>query len=396
MKNLITKLTLFAAVAALTLTACASATSTTSNTNAQPAAGATAQQRPAPLATRVVATTSSVSVDGALALRSPTLSLGFDASSKVLTVNPKPGHTVKKGDVLATLDDTALKEAVADAELALQISQANIAIQNAPATKENLTAAQAQLSAAYASYSKTAAGNTATVIENARMSVDSAWLGYLSAQSQRDYACAGKDGAKTTQCQMGEASYGNAFESWVAARDTYLNLQKPVSQDTLTQAYASVVTAKNKVASLNEGVTAEQSQVDDATVSQAKATLEQAKSALSKATLVSPCDCVVLAVNVVAGETAPGNAFTLVDLAGLQFKSSNVVESDVASIKVNAPVTIRLKSYTDEFKGKVSAVLAQSSGTLSGAALYTVLIAVDPSQMILLPGMTGQAYISLQ
>ena len=96
------------------------------------------------------------------------------------------------------------------------------------------------------------------------------------------------------------------------------------------------------------------------------------------------------------GETAPSNAFTLVDLSGLQFKTTNLIESDVASVKVNAPVTIRLKSYTDEFTGKVSAVMVQSSGTLSGAALYTVLIALDPTEKYLLPGMTGQAEITLQ
>ncbi len=387
--SLLTTMVRFAPVVALALSACSTGTTATTQSTTS-----TIGQRPAAIATRVVATTSSVSVEGTLVLKSPTISLGFETSSKVLTVNSKPGHTVKKGDVLATLDDTALKEAVADAELALQISQANIAIQNAPATAEEIQAAQAQLSAAYAGYSKTASGNTATAIESARMNMESAWLSYLTSQSKRDIDCSGSNGTTTTRCKQSEASYGNSFESWVAARDSYLNLLKPVSQDTLTQAYASVVTAKNKVASLNEGVTTEQAQVDSLTVSQAKTTLELAKTALSKATLVSPCDCVVQAVNVSVGETASSNAFTLVDLSGLQFSSGNIIEGDVANIKVNAPVTIRLKSYSDELKGKVSAVLVPSSGTLSGAALYTVLITLDPTDKMLLPGMTGQADIS--
>lgn len=56
---------------------------------------------------------------------------------------------------------------------------------------------------------------------------------------------------------------------------------------------------------------------------------------------------------------------------------------------------MRLKVYTQIFSGKVSAVLAQSSCTQSGEALYTVLVDLDPAQQELLPGMTGQADITL-
>ena len=94
------------------------------------------------------------------------------------------------------------------------------------------------------------------------------------------------------------------------------------------------------------------------------------------------------------GVVPTGTAFTLVDLTGIQFKTTNLVEGDVAKIKVGAPVTIRLKSYADGFSGKVSAVLSQSSGTQGSSALFTVLIQLDPTDKQLLPGMTGQAEIA--
>jgi multidrug efflux pump subunit AcrA (membrane-fusion protein) len=54
------------------------------------------------------------------------------------------------------------------------------------------------------------------------------------------------------------------------------------------------------------------------------------------------------------------------------------------------------KAYAEQFTGKVSAVLAQSSGTQSDVSLYTVLIGLDKTQAKLLPGMTGQAEIELR
>ena len=64
----------------------------------------------------------------------------------------------------------------------------------------------------------TKAGATDTEKESARKSVESAWLGYLSAQMSRDGNCGTSAGTDTPGCQSSEAQYGNAFESWVAAR----------------------------------------------------------------------------------------------------------------------------------------------------------------------------------
>jgi HlyD family secretion protein len=226
--------------------------------------------------------------------------------------------------------------------------------------------------------------------------MDAAWLQYLAAQAARDMACGTARGLDDPGCKQQEASYGNAFESWVSARDNYQKLQEPVSKNSLTQAYSSVASAKATLDELKAGVSDEQRKIDEAQYNQAKTTLEQAQSNLSKAQLVSPCDCIVQEVNVAVGATPSTSsaAFSLVDLSGLQFKTTNLTERDVAKIQVGAPVTIRLKPYEDEFTGKVSAVLSQSSGTQGDTALYTVLINLDPTQNKLLPGMTGQAEIT--
>ena len=353
-----------------------------------PAAEATA------LPTRAVAVSTSVIADGALALALPTLSLGFENSSKVMLVNVKAGQSVKKGDVLATQDDTSLQDAIVDAQLALKQSEANIKLAAVPATTEELEAAQAALNSAYASYNTTKAGATDSEKESARMSAQSAWLGYLSAQINRDGYCGTSAGTGTPDCQKNEATYGSAYESMLASKDNLAKVLEPVSQDTLTQAYAAVATAQSKLDALKAEQKATQKKIDDLQIAQANAVLQRAQDNLSKATLVSPCDCIVQEVKAVPGTLSSGAAFTLVNLSGLQFKTTNLTERNVAYVKVGSTVSVRLKSYASAFPGKVSAVLAQSSGQLSGVALYTVLITLDATDRMLLPGMTGQAQIS--
>ncbi len=135
--------------------------------------------------------------------------------------------------------------------------------------------------------------------------------------------------------------------------------------------------------------------MNQAQIDQSTAALARAKANLSKSILLSPCKCVVQAVNVSVGAQSSGTAFILIDLSNLQFKTTNLTERDVANVKIGAVVSVRLKAYSKSFTGTVSAVLGQSSGTQSGTALYTVLINLDPTTDKLFPGMTGQAEIAI-
>ena len=394
------KVLVLAGALAVVLAACSSndQTTTPGTQGQQPAARANqqAQATTAPLPTRVVITTTSVSVDGVLALSVPTTTLGFEQTGKVVSVSVTAGQTVKKGDLLARIDDTSLKDAVTDAELQLNLVEAQIKTQASTTTKEELAAARASLAAATTNYNKTKAGTVQSDIDIAKRSLDAAWLGYLGAQSSRDTHCGTADGTDAQECKLEEANYGNAFEGWVGALDSYKKVLEPVSENTLTQAAASVISARAKITSLNTTVTEQAKKLAETQYSQAKSALERARNNLNKTRLLSPCDCIVQQVNVAEGVPAPSAAFALVDLTNLQFRTTNLGESDVAQIKTGAAVTIRLKSYENTFSGRVNTVLAQSSGTQSGSALFTALIDMDPTDQMLLPGMTGQAEISVK
>jgi hypothetical protein len=85
----------------------------------------------------------------------------------------------------------------------------------------------------------------------------------------------------------------------------------------------------------------------------------------------------------------------LVDVAQLQFQTTNLSERDVAGVGPGAAVSIRLKAHVAPLTGKVATVLSQSSGAQGGVALFTVLVDLDATDKLLLPGMTGEAELAL-
>lgn len=105
-------------------------------------------------------------------------------------------------------------------------------------------------------------------------------------------------------------------------------------------------------------------------------------------------------VNIVTGTlSGTGSAITLLNLASLQFKTTNLSERDIVSIKVGAPVQVRLKTYDEPFQGSVSTLLPLADTNVTSStvdARFNVLLTVEPNGVELLPGMTGQAEISVK
>ncbi|MCS6848361.1 MAG: biotin/lipoyl-binding protein [Anaerolineae bacterium] len=354
---------------------------------AQPTSGATA------VPTRVILARTTVSADGVVKTAVPPIALAADVSAKVLTVSVEPGQAVKTGDVLATLDDAALRDALADAELQLALVEAQIAQARAPARPEDIASARAALAAAQANYTLVRQGPTESEIEQARLSWVAAREAYLAAQVDRDVACGTPAGTGIPACQAKEASYGNAYESERAAYANYQRLLQPATREQLAQANANVVSARARLQALEAGPSEAQQQVFEAQLAQARSAVQRARDNLREAIVRSPCTCIVQEVNVAVGSVPKGVAFTLVRLDGLVFETTNLSERDLAAIKIGSRATVRLKAFDRAFSGQVAALLPQSTGAQGGAALFTVLIALDPTGARILPGMTGRAEI---
>jgi multidrug efflux pump subunit AcrA (membrane-fusion protein) len=390
---------------AVSTTQASTITTTGSGQNATPQATqpGTAPVAPTALPTRVTATTSSVAADGALALASPLISAGFDTTSKVTAVNVMPGQTVKKGDVLATLDPVSLNTALQTAQASLTLLKAQIAKNLAPAMQTDIENAKATLNSAYAAYDELKSVPTASTVEQALRTWNQAKNSLYMTQLDRDKTCQIKPGSTTEEdvkkamtdgeCKRADLNVQSTELKERIAYQAYLDAQKPAADTDLIKSWASVVQAQSSLATLQNGVSDEQKAIYDLQVKQAQVTVDRAQRRLQQAKLISPCDCTVQDVSLSVGATSTNGAITLLDSSQITFQTTNLNERDVVNMKSGQIATIRLKAFTDPITGTVDAVLPMSSGTLSTIALYSVIIHIDSPMNDLRPGMTGEVDI---
>ena len=109
-------------------------------------------------------------------------------------------------------------------------------------------------------------------------------------------------------------------------------------------------------------------------VSQATQDRDAIRTQMAAATLKAPIAGVVTEVNVTAGFDAPSGAAIVVDSTTLQI-TTDVVESDLADIKVGQTASVALSAIDADVTGTVSAISPVASGdSTSGVVSFPVTI----------------------
>lgn len=159
-----------------------------------------------------------------------------------------------------------------------------------------------------------------------------------------------------------------------------------VSRDEVELAYANYQQALAEVAAAN------------AEVSAAHATLTNNLTNLGYSKITSPVDGTVILRAVDVGQTvaASFNTPTLFevakDLTQMQIETS-VSEADIGKIKVGQKAKYTLDGYQDRnFEGEVTQVRLAST-TTNNVVTYTVIISVDNSEGLVIPGMSANVSI---
>lgn len=205
------------------------------------------------------------------------------------------------------------------------------------------------------------------------------------------------------------------------ARQTAASLEAARSHVLQTQATVSEAKAKlarfkqvqeasgGKVPSLAEMDTAkanlDRAMADQANaraaVAQAEATLEAQRTDLSKAVIRSPIKGVVLKRAAEPGQTVAATfqtpvLFTLAeDLTQMELHV-NVDEADVGKVREAQSATFTVDAYPDRtFPARITQVRFGSL-TVAGVVTYETVLKVDNSSLLLRPGMTGTANITVQ
>ena len=139
----------------------------------------------------------------------------------------------------------------------------------------------------------------------------------------------------------------------------------------------------------------------EANVLSAEAELEQARLNLSKATIVSPIDGIVLSRDVDPGATVAASleAPTLFKIAGdlkhmeLQV---DVDEADVGQVAVGQKATFTVDAFSDKRFPAEIIDIRYAPQTVNDVVTYMGILRVDNDQMLLRPGMTATADIVVQ
>jgi HlyD family secretion protein len=404
-----------------------------------PAATASVQTQPVQLGTL----TATVNTAGNI-VPAREVTLDFQASGQVKTVDVKVGDQVQAGQVLAMLDTSDLELQVANAQAALTIAQAKLEQTKADPTSEELAAAQAAVKSAQENLAKVKAGPTAaevaaaqaqlkaaqdnydtlvnqpdpSAVQEAKLKLDQAKNSLWSAQVSRD-AIKGRGSSSPEAKDQAEVSVANAEVSVQLAQQAYEEAQKPATTQEIQTALAEVKTAQDNLAklkptaadlaaaesqlaqaqsslvALTQGPTDQDLAIAQAGVDQANIALQQAQRKLQDAQLVAPFDGTVTSVDITPGQAAgtdSDGAIGLADMHNLEIEGQ-LAEVDIAKVKIGQAAEITLDALPGvTLQGKVTEI--SPAGTVTqGVVNYPVTISLVDPDPAARPGMTANVNI---
>lgn len=165
-------------------------------------------------------------------------------------------------------------------------------------------------------------------------------------------------------------------------------IQLRLAKASLSDANDAAVTAQIRQAKIS--VNNATSQLADATT-----TRNDLKAQLKLATLTAPIDGVVTAVNVVKGLEAPSGDAIVIDATTFQI-TADVVESDLAAMKVGQKASVAISAVDAQVTGKVTAIAPTAAGdTTGGVVSYAVTVSLANVPATVRAGMTADVTITI-
>ncbi|MCS7220333.1 MAG: efflux RND transporter periplasmic adaptor subunit [Anaerolineae bacterium] len=316
--------------------------------------------------------------------------LAFKSIGRVAEVYVKAGDSVKAGQLLAALETTDLKLALAQAEATLQINQARLEQVRKGPDEGEIAAAKAQLESAQAAYRQLLAGPSEDEKRAAMAAVERARAALEQAQAAYDQVAHMPNvGMLPQSLQLRDATI-----ELERAEAQYRMTTAPPTEAQIAQAQAQIAQAQANLDRLLKGPSAEEIKIAEAQVAQAQAAVEQARLALENAILTAPFDGIVAAVNIRPGEIASSALAAIVLIDPSRFHIDvKVDEVDIGHVKEGQPVEIRLDALPEaKISGHIERIspIAQVAG---GVVSYDVTIVIEPTDAPLRAGMTATANI---
>ena len=304
---------------------------------------------------------------GSIVARSTT-DLPFLRAGLVKSVSVSEGQYVKKGDVIALLDTGDLETAVQSAWMNYLSARISYSQTLKGPTDLDMAAVQAQLASAQASYAALSDGPVETDIRAVQADLQNSEAALKQAQAAYDRR-AGRDPGVSASSEA--LALEQATNNYAKAKAMYdAKFSKPTNAQ-LASAAAQIASARKNIEALKP---------DENTIALAKIKMEQAYSVweqavddVKDATLTSPLDGLVVAVNVAAGELANsgGAAVQIADFTEPLFEVS-LDEADLNAVKAGQKARVRLQAFINDSITAVVDSIASVGASSNNIVTYKV------------------------
>lgn len=318
------------------------------------------------------------------------VNLSFSGNAKVTKVNVSVGEAVKKGQLLAAMDATALQNELLSAQAKYDSAVAKLDSIQAGTDSAALSEQKAQVSKAQSDLE-----NAKTALTNAKKAanasylqaqVDKAKAAVISTQAKLDEAKKGTDPSQILFAQVAADNAQNAYKQAVSQQSNLDQLKEAVTNaesqvDSASRAYDQAV---SQLAKLQEGPAESDVASAKADVAMALAALNDAKANAAGAKIYAPYDGIISAVNAKVGETVAGDAASAISMysTGGSFRiSASIDDTDITDVKVGQDVNITFDALTGvTLKGKVVSKAVLGEAQTSGVVTFPVGIEITAGQ----------------
>jgi HlyD family secretion protein len=295
--------------------------------------------------------------------------VGSQLSGQIAEVLVDFNDQVKKGQPIAKVDPQSFAARVRQAEAALEVAKATIAIERASVDKAAadeanaaaaLTVAEAQMESA-----RVKAADAERELKSRRTLMKSATI----ASSEVDRALAESRSA----------------EALLRAAEGQLEVQKSAVRG--AQAGHAMAEADLQHA--------------DAAVKQQRAALDEAEVELARTVIRAPVDGVVVSRDIELGQTVAATMeaptlFTVAQDLRMMEVHASIDEADIGRILMGQPVDFTVDAYPEHSFAGTVAQIRKAPEVTQNVVTYTVVIAAENPDLLLLPGMTAIVHILVE
>lgn len=356
--------------------------------------------------------------EGVMQAVQPMVSLSFETSGKLLAIHVQPGDLIEAGTLIATLDDAALQEAIAQASLQLDQTQnslaqaqqtltslqADLPLRQAEAqqtfavAQENVRLADAQLNGLGAPASEAAITQAQADVLFAEQALERAEKAYAPYRDKPDTNVnKAYFGSSWADAQL---AYDAAVRHLNALTGTPSAMTRAQLEADLAVAQAQLAQAQTNLDRLLSGKVDESAELNvelaEINVAQSELNLAQAQADLSKAQLFAPWTGTVLTLESYPGALVGGGTpiVTVLDTTHLEFHTLNVSERNLAQIFPGQTALITLKTYPNTpLEAEVLRIGWQAGTPVGNEATFPVILVLDETDLEIRPGMTGEVEI---